>query len=197
MASNRIIAMLHLTYNETALLTFVHNFISLFFIFYLNSFPIWIDFIWPYIFVFILHLTLNFLLLFYEINDFIWKCKKKTNKKNDIHNKIVVRPVSRCRAHNALTKTNVCGIHAKAVVIASICIRRVNMNANVHSDTPEWIVNWNYLRRVYWRHPVILSLPLLFALAHWYVSIFDLNTQIVETPGEKSVCVSHFYISFM
>lgn len=60
--------------------------------------------------------------------DHITKLKK--------YNKIVVRPVSRCLAHNVSTKTNVCGIHAKAVVIASICIRRENMNANVHSVTP-------------------------------------------------------------
>lgn len=51
-------------------------------------------------------------------------------------NKLVVRLVTRCLAHNALTKTNASGIHAKVVAIALICNRRVNMNANAHSVTP-------------------------------------------------------------
>lgn len=72
-------------------------------------------------------------------------------------NKLVVRLVTRFLAHNASTKTNANGIHAKVVAIASICNRRVNMNANAHSVTPAWIANWNYLRRVYWRRHVILS----------------------------------------
>lgn len=85
-------------------------------------------------------------------------------------NSLVAQLVLKCPVPNALTKTNVCGGHAKMAVSARTCIHRGNMNVIVHSDIQEWIVNWNYWHLVCSHHPEISLLQLLFVLVHSYVS---------------------------
>lgn len=87
-----------------------------------------------------------------------------------IEHSLVVQLVSKFQVENVLTKTNVCGGHARMVVSALIWNHPGNMNVIVHSVIREWIANWNYWRLVFWHRHVISLLQLLFVLVPWYVS---------------------------
>lgn len=90
----------------------------------------------------VFQLTLNFIFLkfvfsfpcyFWFFLNFLFKLQILFSFGFIIEHSLVVQLVSKFRVHNALTKTNVCGGHARMVVSALIWNHPENTNAIVHS----------------------------------------------------------------